>query len=135
MCLNQTLAAILHATRFWLTVLALFAASLLLVPNYATTLPTLERVDNMCRRIESKMNLPETHYTPPIMLGERNQFIVDGNGAGYITLTQRYNNKILAHELCHALQHRHGLELSERACQRMDYLMNIPRPVWRLRSH
>ena len=100
----------------------------------ASAPPTIERTFEMYAHIAERMGWPNAALAPPIfMTDEHSHFAVDGNGKGIVWLNWMYTRGELAHELCHAVQWNHGMELDESVCQEMDWLYTWRRPVWRRR--
>ena len=98
--------------------------------------PTIKTVIDLQHNIQQKLDLPtEGFFVPIIMTENSSRFVIDGNGTSLIYLQRDYHIGILIHEICHAVQWRHGLPLDERTCQWMEIILNSKRPRWNISSH
>ena len=96
--------------------------------------PTLERSMKIYEHIERRLGLKSIGSPAPIFMHDGNTyFAVDGNGGGIIMLNHNYTQGMLAHEICHSVQHNHGLPLLERECIEMDLLYSMARPWFPVR--
>ena len=98
--------------------------------------PAIKIMIDLQQDIQIKLELPiQEFFVPIIMTEDSSRFVIYGNGTSVIYLQRDYHIGILIHEICHAVQWRHGLPLDETTCQWMEIILNSKRPRWNISSH